>query len=163
MDMGIYCVQGVLYTKGQIPVSVTAQYPKKQRPEQFNEVEEAINWQMQFADGSVADCRTSYAEGMSRLRADAAKGWFELQPAFGYGGLEGKTSQGKMDVRNVPQQAYQMDDFADCVLNNKPTRVPGEMGMRDVQLLLAIYRAADTGQKVSTKDVVAVLDKVGRG
>jgi hypothetical protein len=29
-----------------------------------------------------------------------------------------------------------------------------------VQLLKAIYQAADTGQKVSTKDVVAVLDKV---
>ena len=35
------------------------------------------------------------------------------------------------------------------------------MGLRDIQLLEAIYRAAETGQKVSTKEVVAVLDKVG--
>jgi predicted dehydrogenase len=61
----------------------------------------------------------------------------------------------------VPQQARQIDDFADCILNNKPTRVPGEMGLRDMQIIEAIYRAAATGQKVSTKDVVAVLDKVG--
>ena len=164
MDMGIYCVQGVIYTKGQVPVSVTAKYTQKQRPQQFNEVEEGINWQFQFADGSVADCRTSYVENMGRLRMDAANGWLELQPAFAYNGLQGKTSKGALPnipARDVNQQALQMDDFADCVLNNKPTRVPGEMGMRDVQLLKAIYQAADSGQKVSTKDVVAVLDKVG--
>ncbi|HEX8504284.1 MAG TPA: Gfo/Idh/MocA family oxidoreductase [Hymenobacter sp.] len=162
MDMGIYCVQGVVYTKGQIPVSVTAKFTPKTDPVLFKEVEAGVNWQMQFADGSVADCRTSYAENLnSRLRAEAANGWMELQPAFGYGGLEGRTSKGPMNLQNVPQQARQMDDFADCVLNNKPTRVPGEMGLRDIQLLQAIYRAAETGQKVSTKDVVAVLDKVG--
>ncbi|MBO3270633.1 Gfo/Idh/MocA family protein [Hymenobacter defluvii] len=162
MDMGIYSVQGVIYTKGALPVSVTANYPKETRPEQFNEVEESINWQFKFADGSTADCRTSYTESMSRLRAEAANGWFELQPAFGYGGLKGETSKGKMDKQNVNQQARQMDDFATCILQNKPTRVPGEMGLRDVQLLEAIYRAADTGKAVSTKDIVQILDHVNK-
>ncbi|UOQ71815.1 Gfo/Idh/MocA family protein [Hymenobacter cellulosilyticus] len=161
MDMGIYCLQGVIYTKGEIPVSVTAKLAANPDPKGlFKEVEAGVNWQMQFADGSVANCRTSYAENMnSRLRAETAKGFLELQPAFGYGGIEGRTSQGPMNIQNVPQQARQMDDFADCILNNKPTRVPGEMGLRDIQLLQAIYRAAETGQKVSTKDVQQVLDK----
>ena len=161
LDMGIYCVQGALYTKGALPVSVTAQLAPNPDPKGlFKEVEAGVSWQMQFADGAVAECRTSYAENLSsRLRADTARGWMELQPAFGYGGLRGRTSQGPMNLTNVPQQARQMDDFADCILNNKSTRVPGEMGLRDVQLLQAIYRAAETGQKVSTKDVVAVLDK----
>ena len=160
MDMGIYCLQGVVYTKGQLPVSVTAQFAPKTDPVLFKEVEAGVNWQMQFADGAVATCRTSYAENLnSRLRAEAAKGWLELQPAFGYGGIDGRTSRGALNLPNVPQQARQMDDFADCVLNNKPTRVPGEMGLRDIELLTAIYRAAETGQKVSTKDVMAVLDK----
>ncbi|SFQ24612.1 Gfo/Idh/MocA family protein [Hymenobacter arizonensis] len=163
LDMGIYCLQGCLYTKGQIPVSVTAKFAPKTDPALFKEVEAGISWQLQFADGATADCRTSYAENMtSRLRAEGSKGWAELAPAFGYGGLQGRTSQGPLNIQNVNQQAAQMDDFADCVLNNKPTRVPGEMGLRDVQLLEAIYRAAETGQKVSTKDVVAVFDKVGR-
>ena len=35
------------------------------------------------------------------------------------------------------------------------------MGLRDVQLIEAIYRAAETGTNVSTKDVKQVLDKVG--
>ena len=161
LDLGIYCVQGVVYTKGQIPASVTAQFtPKPSNSSYFKEVEAGVNWQFQFADGSVADCRTSYAQSLpNRLRAEAAKGYFELSPAFGYGGLKGTTSQGPMNIQNVSQQARQMDDFADCILNNKPTRVPGEMGLRDVQLMAAIYRAAETGQKVSTKDVQNIIDK----
>jgi predicted dehydrogenase len=160
MDMGIYCLQGCLYTKGEMPVSVTAKFIPKTDPVLFKEVEAGVDWQLQFADGSVADCRTSYAENMpSRLRAEAANGWAELAPAFGYGGIAGRTSQGALNIPNVNQQAAQMDDFALCVLNNKPTRVPGEIGLRDVQLLEAIYRAAETGEKVSTKDVAAVLEK----
>ncbi|GAB3635596.1 Gfo/Idh/MocA family oxidoreductase [Hymenobacter arcticus] len=163
MDMGIYCLQGCLYTKGQVPIAITS---AKLAPETgtgyFKEVEAGLSWQMQFADGSVADCRTSYAQNLEgRLRADATNGWLELEPAYGYGGLAGKTSKndGLLNLPNINQQAAQMDDFAQCVLQNKPTRVPGEMGLRDVQLLEAIYRAAETGQSISTKDVVQLIDR----
>lgn len=44
-----------------------------------------------------------------------------------------------------------MDDFAACILNNKPTRVPGEMGLRDVKILMAIYEAARTAKPVALK------------
>jgi predicted dehydrogenase len=162
MDMGIYCLQGCLYTKGQVPISVTAKFTPETGTGYFKEVEAGVNWQLHFADGTVADCRTSYAENMQgRLRADAANGWFELEPAFGYGGLAGKTSKNDnaLNLPNINQQAAQMDDFAQCVLLNKPTRVPGEMGLRDVQLLEAIYRAAETGQSVATKDVVQLIDR----
>jgi len=162
MDMGIYSLQGCLYTKGQVPTAITAQFDPNTNPQLFKEVEAGIKWQLQFADGTTADCHTSYAENLAgRLRAEATNGWFELQPAFGYGGLAGSTSKndGKLDLPNINQQAAQMDDFADCVLHNKPTRVPGEMGLRDVQLLLAIYRAAETGQKVATTDVQQLIDR----
>ncbi|MGI4865886.1 MAG: Gfo/Idh/MocA family protein [Janthinobacterium lividum] len=162
MDMGIYCLQGCLYTKGQVPVSVTAKFDPKTDQQLFREVEAGMSWQLQFGDGGTADCRTSYAENLdSRLRAEAANGWLELAPAFGYGGLDGKASKSPnpLALPNINQQAAQMDDFADCILNNKPTRVPGEMGLRDVQLLLAIYRAAETGRPVSTKDALQLIDR----
>ncbi len=162
MDMGIYSLQGCLYTKGQVPTAITAKFDPNTNPQLFKDVEAGIKWQLQFADGTTADCHTSYAENLDgRLRAEAANGWFELQPAFGYGGLAGSTSKndGKLNLPNINQQAAQMDDFADCVLHNKPTRVPGEMGLRDVQLLLAIYRAAETGQKVATTDVQQLIDR----
>jgi len=157
-DVGVYCLQGAIYTKGEIPIAVTAKYHPKTDLEKFKEVEEGMDFQLYFADGTIAECRTSYNDKYNLLRGETDQSWFELSPAYAYDGLKGQTKAGKMDFENVNQQARQMDAFADCVLNNKETTVPGEMGMRDVQLLEAIYRAADTGQKVSTKDVRQVLD-----
>lgn len=41
-----------------------------------------------------------------------------------------------------------MDDFAQCILNNKPTKVPGEEGLRDVKIMMAIYESVRTGKEV---------------
>ncbi|RRB04935.1 Gfo/Idh/MocA family protein [Larkinella rosea] len=153
-DVGIYCLQGAIYTKGAVPIAVTAKYHPKTDLKKFKEVEEGMDFELFFDDGTVAECKTSYNDTYNQLRGEADRGWFELSPAYAYDGLKGQTSQGKMDLENLNQQARQMDAFADCILNKKPTTVPGEMGLRDVQLLEAIYRAADTGQKVSTKEVI---------
>ena len=40
-----------------------------------------------------------------------------------------------------------MDDFARCVRDNQPTRVPGEMGRRDMVIVEAIYASAAQGGK----------------
>ncbi|MEJ8802354.1 Gfo/Idh/MocA family protein [Pontibacter sp. H249] len=148
MDLGIYCVQGAIYTLGQTPTAVTVKFGKVTKPKLFDEVEETINWQMEFPTGALADCRSSYNKQGNRLYANAEKGWWELQPSFSYSGIEGRTSDGPMNIKNVNQQARQMDDFAACILENKETRVPGEMGLRDVKILMAIYEAARTGKKV---------------
>lgn len=148
MDMGVYCVQGACYTMGQTPIAVTAKFGEVTRPEYFREVEQSINWQMEFAGGAVADCSSSYNESVSRLYTQAERGWWELEPAYGYGGIRGKTSEGKMKYPEVNQQALQMDDFAACILEGRETPVPGEMGMRDVRILMAVYEAARTGKNV---------------
>jgi predicted dehydrogenase len=148
MDVGIYCVQGVRYTTGLEPIAVTAtEGPKKDR-KKFNEVEESLTWTMEMPGGIVAECKTSYSKFMNVLRAEAERGWFELSPAYEYKGLEGKTSEGKMDLPKVNQQARQMDAFAFAVANNKPTEVPGEMGRQDVKILQAIYKSMETGKRV---------------
>jgi predicted dehydrogenase len=160
-DVGIYCLQGAIYTKGEVPIAVSAKFHPKTDLKKFKEVEEGIDFQLHFADGTVAECKSSYNDEYNLLRAEVDGGWFELSPAYAYSGLKGQIKGGKMDIENVNQQARQMDAFADCILNNKETTVPGEMGLRDVQLLEAIYRAADTGQKVSTKEVIhQVFDPV---
>ncbi|ACT91893.1 Gfo/Idh/MocA family protein [Dyadobacter fermentans] len=151
MDLGIYCVQGALYSAGANPVKVAAKEGPKTDVEKFAEVEQSIDFQLEFPGGAVANCRTAYVGSGNRLRVEGKKGWYELEPAYEYKGIKGKTSQGPMGLENVNQQALQMDDFANCVLNNKPTRVPGEMGLRDVKILMAIYEAARTAQPVTLK------------
>lgn len=158
-DVGIYALQGAIYTKGQIPIAITAKFHPVTDPKKFDKVEEGADFQLYFPDGTTAECSASFNKKMNKLRAEAANGWFELAPAYAYGGLEGETSKGKMNVDNVPQQARQMDAFAQCVLTNTPTTVPGELGMRDVQLIAAIFEAARTGKKVDTKNVIQYLDK----
>ncbi|WP_220392888.1 Gfo/Idh/MocA family protein [Chitinophaga lutea] len=148
MDVGIYCVQGVRYTSGREPIAVTAKEGPKTDPVKFASVEQSLTWQMEFADGMIAECRTSYSEEMNLLRAEAERGWFELSPAYPYSGIRGKTSDGPMKLPQVNQQARQMDDFAIAVRSDRPTPVPGEMGRQDVKILQAIYKAMETGQRV---------------
>jgi predicted dehydrogenase len=148
MDLGVYCVQGVIYTIGELPIAITAKEGKKTDKEKFKTVEESISWTMEFANGAIAKCNTSYAEDLNILRAEAENGYFQLSPSYGYHGLQGETSKGKMNFPDVYEQALQMDDFAQCVIDKKPTKVPGEMGLRDVKILMAIYEAANAGKRV---------------
>ena len=149
MDVGIYCVQGVRYTSGLEPLAVTAREGIKKNKEKFKEVEESLTWQMEFPGGIVAECKTSYSEQLNLLRAEAENGWFELTTAYEYTGIEGETIEGKMKFPKVNQQAKQMDDFARAILDGRPTPVPGEMGRQDVKILNAIYKAMETGGRIT--------------
>lgn len=149
MDLGIYCVQAALYTTGELPNAITARFGEVTRPRYFDEVEQSISWQMEFPGGAIADCTTSYDKNENLLYGQAAKGWWRLQPAYSYTGITGKTSEGKMNYPQVNQQARQMDGIAQNILENRESRVPGEMGLRDVRLLTAIYEAAKTGKRIT--------------
>jgi glucose-fructose oxidoreductase len=41
-----------------------------------------------------------------------------------------------------------MDDDALAIMQNKPMLVPGEEGLRDIRIVEAIYKAAESGQRV---------------
>ena len=158
MDLGIYAVQaacmaaGVGHT-GDAALAITAREQPKQRPEFFKDVEETIEWTMEFANGAKGEFSTSYNAGLDRFRAEAEKGWIEFAPAFAYGGLKVQTGKGPLDIPVPPsQQAGQIDDFALCVKENRDTPVPGELGRRDMVILEAIYRsAAQNGKRVEIK------------
>ncbi|CAN5921757.1 Gfo/Idh/MocA family oxidoreductase [soil metagenome] len=143
-DVGIYAINAARYVTGEEPVAVTAQEYKTD-PDKFPDVDETITFQLQFPSGAVANCSTTYACDTERLFASAEKGWFELRPAYNYTGLTGKTSEGDLSFPPVNHQAAQMDDFAACILHHKPTRVPGEEGLKDVRIIQTIYKAVETG------------------
>ncbi|MCJ8210460.1 Gfo/Idh/MocA family oxidoreductase [Mucilaginibacter sp. RS28] len=142
MDMGIYAIQGARYTTGMEPLKVRARQ-EKTNPELFKEVDETVFWELQFPGGLVTTGKSSYNNNWGYLRAKAERGSFELEPAYGYGGIAGKRSDGPLLFPQINQQQAQMDDFAQCVMNNKPTRVPGEEGLKDMRVIDAIYRSLD--------------------
>lgn len=153
MDVGIYAVQGSRYVTGEEPISVTAQFSPKTEPQKFKDIEETLFWQFQFPSGAVSNSSTSYTAGVERLYASCENGWFELAPAFGYGPLKGRTSKGIIEQPVVNHQATHMDAVCKDLIDGKqlPGHITGEEGLRDVRLLQAIYRAAETGRKIELK------------
>ena len=150
MDVGIYALQATRYITGEEPVQVTAVQTVTD-PVKFKDVEETIAWQLKFPGGIVTSSTSTYNfNGMARYQAFAENGWFELSPAYGYSGIQGRRSDGQqINLESGDQFAAEMDNFAQCILNNQPTRVPGEEGLRDVKIMMAIYEAARTGKTVS--------------
>jgi predicted dehydrogenase len=157
MDVGIYCVQAARNITGMEPLAVEAYEGRKKDQEKFKTIEESLTWRMEFPNDIIADCSSSYSKAENYLKVEAEHGWFELSPAFSYDGIKGETSDGKMELPRVNQQANQIDDFALAILNNRPTPVPGEMGRQDVKILQAIYRSMETGERVEIENETMAL------
>ena len=109
---------------------------------------------MEFADGAQADFVTSYQDSGDSFRAEGAKGWIHFKEhAFTYRGSVVETSRaGKLNYGPfVNQQALQMDDFAQCIRDDRESRVAGELGRRDLCIIEAIYEAVRTGKRTPVK------------
>lgn len=150
MNVGIYVIQSALMAKGEeMPIAITAHEPPKVRPEFFDEVEETMKFTLEFADGSKCEGMSSGEIGANHFEAEGREAQVRLAPAFSYDGL-------RMTVNGIElpaldgfnQQAHQMDGFAAAVLKGEPSRVPAEMGLRDIRITSAIYEAARTGKRV---------------
>ena len=149
MDVGIYALQATRYLTGEEPVWVSALTTQGDSG-RFSEVEESVLWEAKFPSGAVSHCGASYnAAPSGYFRAIAEHGWFELDPAFNYQGIQGRRSDGKpLAFPDTDHFAVEMDDFAQCILEGKPSRVSGEEGLRDVRIMMAIYESARTGKRV---------------
>ncbi len=152
MDIGIYALQAARYISGEEPTSVTAQEGLTD-PAKFRGLDESMLFSLKFPSGVVANCTSSYAAGANRYWAAAERGSFELSPALSYHGIKGRVSSGEgpkeMQFPDIDQFAAEMDDFADCILNGRKTRVGGEEGRRDMRIITAIYEAARSGKAVA--------------
>ena len=154
MDLGIYIIQGACMAAGGVaPIAVTAKHIPTTKPDIFVDVEEGTNWTMEFPNGAVLEAFTSYNHSSDAFRAESPKGFIEFKEhAFTYRGAKVETHKGPLDFGPfVNQQALQIDDFVQCVRENRESRVAGEMGRRDNAIIDAIYEAARTGKKVAVK------------
>ena len=147
MDVGIYALQATRYLTGEEPTWASATTTQGD-PTRFSEVEESVVWETKFPSGAIGRCGASYnAAPSGYFRALAEHGWFELNPAFNYDGIRGTRSDGKaIDFPDIDPFAAEMDDFARCILEKKPSKVSGEEGLRDIRIMMAIYESARTGR-----------------
>jgi predicted dehydrogenase len=150
MDVGIYALQTCRFVSAREPVEVTAKFGPVTDPVKFKEVEESVAWEMTFPGGLKTRCRTNYEiNDANGFMVTAEKGTFGLNPAYNYNSARGTRSDGQpINLPSANQFVAEMDNFAQCIMNGKPSKVSGEEGLRDVNLMMAIYESARTGQPV---------------
>jgi glucose-fructose oxidoreductase len=144
-DMGVYALQGARMAVGLEPTAVTAK-ASTNRPEIYHEVEETMEFKLEFANGAIANCKTSFGESINNLDIQYEKGWVKMAPNSGYSGNKGEVSDGtKIEYKIDGQQAIQLDDDCLALLNKVPVRVNGSEGLRDIKVVEAIYKSVALG------------------
>ena len=147
-DMGVYPLNAARYATGLEPIAVSAR-ASTTRPEIYTEVEETMNFDLEFPGGVTATCETTFGRGINALETKFANGWYKLEPFQNYSGLKGVTSDGKVLNATIPnQQAKQMDEDAISIMNGTPMLVPGEEGLKDIKVVEAIYKSVAQKQRV---------------
>jgi predicted dehydrogenase len=154
-DVGIYGINTSLMMLEEEPVEVSAAYAYPRDDPRFTEVEGGIDWRMRMPSGINVQGSSSYCygPGASRQRYFGSDASLIMEPATSYYGntivMEGggpRREIGGGDTRN--QFAAQLDGFSQAARENRPHLTPGEMGLRDVRLMEAMYRSADAGGAV---------------
>lgn len=149
LDMGVYPINALRYTVQKEPVRVLSAEFSTTRPEIYHEVEETGRFTLEFPDGIIARGMASLGQNINELKVNCARGSYEFDPFQAYNGVKGKTSDGKtIHFAIANQQAKQMDDDAEAIMNNKPNMVKGEEGMKDIRIVEAIKESVRTGRSV---------------
>jgi len=148
-DIGIYALNAALMTIEEAPSWVSAVYSTPAGDPRFKEVEGGVEWRLGFPSGLVAQGSSSYTyHYVTRQRVFGTEGGLSLEPASAYDGVTGfiQRDGGRQTIHAgdpTTQFAAQLDGFSQAALANQQHRTPGEMGLRDIRLIQAMYRSAD--------------------
>ena len=112
-----------------------------------------MTWELRFPSGAIAHGSTSYSyANTSRFSVLGTKASLLLDPATSYYqhgmGLRAGTQARRFAMPEGNQFAAQLDHLSEAVMNGSAIRTPGEEGLQDVRLMLAIYEAARSGGTV---------------
>jgi glucose-fructose oxidoreductase len=153
-DYGIYGLQAALYLAREMPESISATSFRPAGDPRFAEILAHVSSQLRFPSGAVAQLVTSYdSAGGNIVQARGTTGSLIMDPATGYSGNRMVLEAGRDRREFTPsdstvQFVRQLDHFADAIRDGVQIRTPGEMGLRDLRLIEAIYASAESGRTV---------------
>jgi glucose-fructose oxidoreductase len=150
-DMGVYAIQGARLGTGMEPVAIVSAKTSTTRPEIYkNGLDETVEATLEFPGGVLATIKSTFGENVNFMNINCEKGDIKLAPYSGYNGINGSSPLGAINTPyEVPwQQAKQMDDDVQSIMQSKPMLVPGEEGLRDIRIVEAIYKCAASGKRV---------------
>lgn len=154
-DIGIYALNAALMFVDESPTSVTAVYSYPRNDPRFGEVEGGVEWRLRFPSGISAQGSSSYCYSyITRQRLYCSKGSINMDPASDYSHVDTVVQHADLTptlIRGpnpILQFQRQFDGFAAAVAEGRPHLTPGEMGLRDIKLIQAIYRSADNDGRI---------------
>lgn len=153
-DYGIYGLQAALYLSGEMPEAISATTIQPEGDPRFREIFAHTASQLHFPSGAAAQLSTSYdAHGLNAVDVFGAEGALRMEPATSYSGHQMRLIKGGSRDRLSPgdgtvQFRRQLEHFADAVREGTAIRTGGDMGLRDVRLMEAIYAAAAKGESI---------------
>ncbi|WP_339701838.1 Gfo/Idh/MocA family oxidoreductase [Algoriphagus aquimarinus] len=150
-DMGVYSIQGARLGAGMEPIAVNSAKVWTERPDIYKDgLGEIVEAELEFPGGVIGAIKTSFGDNMNFLNINCEKGMIEMAPFSAYAGNKGKSPLGEIDFpfQQPMEQVWQMDDDAQTIMDGKPQSVPGEEGLRDIRIVQAILKSAETGKKV---------------
>jgi len=160
-DTGVYPIQAGCYLTGETPIYASA-VPTTTRSVYPPGIEETMSYTLEYPSGAVMQARASYAYNGHLLAVYAEKGLYQcVAPPTG-GSTFGQSGNGKPNPKEVIlpdgsiykrpdtlQLAVLHDEFAAALKENGPFACPGEMGVRDIKIVEALYRSvARNGERV---------------
>lgn len=150
-EIGIYAIQACCYLAGADPIEVYGTRDKLAVP-RFKEVEDVNHFNLIFPNGVQGFGATAYSWNANNFRVYGDRGRIDAEPATGYSGHNFTINGKKIEVQAANQWALQMDHFSDCVRDPKmKCIIPGEMGLRDIRIIDAVLRSAESGKPIKLK------------
>ena len=153
-DIGIYCVNAARSLFRNEPLEVFA-FTANNGEARFREVEETVSATMRFPDERLAGFTCSFgAVDVSEYEIVGTKGIIRMDQAYEYALPIKQTLivNGNSKHRTYPKRdqfAPLLLHFSDCILENGHPQPSGEEGLRDVRIIRALYRSAETGRPVA--------------
>jgi predicted dehydrogenase len=155
-DLGVYCVNTTRFLLGEDPATVTAQSWRTDK-RRYCQVEEGISFRFTFPSGVVAHGSSSYGAALSSiLFIQGTNGWLSLSPAFPFdeerlltGKIGGRWFEKKFEI--VDEFAPEIDAMSKAILTHQPIQPDGVEGLRDMQIIRAIYDSAKKHKSIAIR------------
>lgn len=161
-DTGVYPIQAACNLTGKVPISARGFASTRHKDLFPAGVEETMSFELLFADGFQAMCRASYSGGFHQCTTYGPKGVVEILPGQPTGSVFGQSGNGKVNAkrlvanrRDIPaedtlQLGVMLDEFARAIIEKRPFKADGAMGLRDIRIAEAVYASVAQGGKSVT-------------
>jgi predicted dehydrogenase len=156
-DTGVYSIQAGCYITGSTPIAVTA-FPSTKDPGYPAGIEEAMQVNFEYPGGVAHQGRASYLATKEEFVVHAEHGTFACTGhSFAQSGRAKPSPKQlvlpdgtKPTIPDTLQLAVLHDRFAEAIRTKQPFACPGEMGLRDIRIMEAIYASVAQGSKRTT-------------